>query len=296
MLAGADAGGAGHAAPDHRRAAAGADDACHWITQTFAVIALNLRTIPQRLSSSAVAIVGIAGVVVVFVSVLSIAAGFTAAMRELGLADARARDAQRRRQRDDERPRRHRGRHHQAGAGHPARRPDAAGLGRAATSSSTCRRRRTGTPANVPMRGIEPRRFAVRDEVSIVEGRMFEFGTNEVIVGRGASGQFVGLNVGSEVRSGQNRGRSSASSRPTAAWRRPRSGATRACCRAPIAAATPISRARAARAAGHLRHVPRLADANPQLNVQVRRENEYYAEQSQALTASSGRSASASRR
>ncbi len=55
-----------------------------WIRQTLAVTALNLRTIPQRLSSSAVAIVGIAGVVVVFVSVLSIAAGFTAAMSGSG--------------------------------------------------------------------------------------------------------------------------------------------------------------------------------------------------------------------
>ena len=53
-----------------------------WLKQAAAVLVLNLRTIPQRLSSSAVAIVGIAGVVVVFVSVLSIAAGFPAAMRE----------------------------------------------------------------------------------------------------------------------------------------------------------------------------------------------------------------------
>lgn len=51
-----------------------------WIGQTLAVLALNIRTIPQRLSSSAVAIIGVAGVVVVFVSVLSIAAGFAAAM------------------------------------------------------------------------------------------------------------------------------------------------------------------------------------------------------------------------
>src|SRR5215510_15310213 len=41
---------------------------------------LNLRTIPGRLGSSAIAIIGIAGVVVVFVSVLSISAGFSAAM------------------------------------------------------------------------------------------------------------------------------------------------------------------------------------------------------------------------
>jgi putative ABC transport system permease protein len=47
----------------------------HWIGQTVAVTILNLRTLPHRLGSSGVAIVGIAGVVVVFVSVLSSAAG-----------------------------------------------------------------------------------------------------------------------------------------------------------------------------------------------------------------------------
>ncbi|MCC7242084.1 MAG: ABC transporter permease, partial [Acidobacteria bacterium] len=56
----------------------------NWLSQTIAVTALNLRTIPQRLASSGVAIVGIAGVVVVLVSVLSIAAGFTAAMQGSG--------------------------------------------------------------------------------------------------------------------------------------------------------------------------------------------------------------------
>ena len=56
----------------------------NWFAQTVAVTALNLRTIPQRLGSSAVAVIGIAGVVVVLVSVLSIAAGFTAAMRGSG--------------------------------------------------------------------------------------------------------------------------------------------------------------------------------------------------------------------
>src|SRR6188768_2216425 len=59
----------------------------YWLRQTLAVMALNLRTIPSRLSSSGVAIVGIAGVVVVFVSVLSIAAGFAAAMQGSGSPD-----------------------------------------------------------------------------------------------------------------------------------------------------------------------------------------------------------------
>ncbi len=47
-------------------------------------------------------------------------------------------------------------------------------------------KRSTGTPANVPLRGVEPTALQVRDEVHLVEGRMFQFGTNEAIVGRSA--------------------------------------------------------------------------------------------------------------
>ena len=61
----------------------------NFIKQTVAVTLLNLRTIPQRLGSSGVAIVGIAGVVIVLVSVLSIAQGFSAAMEQSG-SDNRA--------------------------------------------------------------------------------------------------------------------------------------------------------------------------------------------------------------
>ena len=50
-----------------------------------------------------------------------------------------------------------------------------------------------------------PESIPLRNEFSIVEGRMFKFGTNEVIAGRGAKGQFVNLNVGDTVVSGQNR-------------------------------------------------------------------------------------------
>ena len=46
---------------------------------------------------------------------------------------------------------------------------------------------------------------AVREEFSIVEGRMFEFGTTEVVVGRGASVNFQGLTLGNTIVSGQNR-------------------------------------------------------------------------------------------
>ena len=55
-----------------------------FFNQIFAVAWLSIRTIRQRLGSSAVAVVGIAGVVIVFVAVLSIAEGFNAAMTSAG--------------------------------------------------------------------------------------------------------------------------------------------------------------------------------------------------------------------
>jgi putative ABC transport system permease protein len=58
-----------------------------WLRQTIAVMLINLQTIPSRLGSSIVAIIGIAGVVIVFVSVLSISSGFSSAMMGTGSAD-----------------------------------------------------------------------------------------------------------------------------------------------------------------------------------------------------------------
>src|SRR5688572_9309248 len=54
------------------------------LSQIVAVTGVNLRSIRERAGSSAVAIIGIAGVVVVLVSVLSIAEGFRVAMTKAG--------------------------------------------------------------------------------------------------------------------------------------------------------------------------------------------------------------------
>jgi putative ABC transport system permease protein len=62
---------------------------------------------------------------------------------------------------------------------------------------------RSGTDANVPLRGVSLNALQVRPGLAIVEGRMFEPGTNEIVVGRAASRQFVGLAVGTSVRWGE---------------------------------------------------------------------------------------------
>src|SRR5919204_6515 len=54
-----------------------------WIAQTITVANLGVRTIPQRLSSSAVAIIGIAGVVIVFVAILTMYTAVATRSREI---------------------------------------------------------------------------------------------------------------------------------------------------------------------------------------------------------------------
>lgn len=255
-----------------------------WFSQTLAVTALNLRTIPQRLGSSGVAIVGIAGVVVVLVSVLSIASGFTAAMRESG---SPTRALVMRSGADSEMTSGIGGAEADLIRQAPGIRRD----GQTALASAELYviidlpKLSTGSPANVPMRGIEPQTLAVRDNTSIVEGRMLAFGTNEIVVGRGASGQFAGLTLGSEVRSGQNTWtvvgifEADGGVSETEIWcdARVLQGAYRRGNTYQLV----VARLDASDTFDTFRD---WLTANPQLNVQVRRETEYYAQQSRALS------------
>lgn len=254
-----------------------------WMRQTLAVTLLNLRTIPQRLASSGVAIVGIAGVVVVLVSVLSIAAGFTAAMRESG---SPARALVMRSGADSEMT-----------SGLTATDLDiirqAPGLRREGNTALVSGelyviidlpKKSTNTSANVPMRGIDPQTLGVRDDTKIVEGRMLEFGTNEVVVGRGASGQFAGLALGDVIRSGQNTWTvvgifEGGGVAETEIWcdARVLQGAYRRGNTFQAALARLESSASFDTFRDYL-------TSNPQVNVQVRRQTEYYAQQSRALS------------
>ena len=254
------------------------------LTQTIAITALNLRTMPQRLGSSGVAVVGIAGVVVVLVSVLSIAAGFTAAMQGSG---SPARALVMRSGADSEMTSGLSGPEVDLVKQAPGIRLD----DRSAIASAELYvvidlpKKSTNSPANVPMRGIEPRALQVREEVSMVEGRPLEFGTNEVIVGRGASRQFVGLTVGQEVVSGQNTWvvvgifEAGGGVSETEIWCDAR--VLQGAYRRGNTFQTVLARLDSSETFDSFRD---WLTANPQLNVQVRRETEYYAQQSRALT------------
>jgi putative ABC transport system permease protein len=173
-----------------------------WIRQTLAVTVLGVRTIPQRLGASIVALVGIAGVVVVFVSVLSIGEGFRAALVEAG---SPGRAIVMRNGSESEMTSGLTGPETDIvkegpGLAEDNRRPLASAEMYVIVDLD---KRSTGTPANVPIRGIEPESLKIRSEAKIVDGRMLEFGTNEAIVGRSALRQFSGIDLGSEYSSKQ---------------------------------------------------------------------------------------------
>jgi putative ABC transport system permease protein len=256
----------------------------NFIRQTMAVTMLNLRTIPQRLGSSGVAIVGIAGVVIVLVSVLSIAQGFAAAMAASG---SPVRALVMRSGADSEMT-----------SGLSGVEVDlikqAPGLRREGQSPVASAelyviidipKISTDTSANVPMRGVEPAGTTVREEFSIAEGRMFTFGTNEVIVGRGAVVNFKGLTVGSTITSGQNTWQvvglfeTDGSVAETEIWCDAR--VLQGVYRRGNSYQSLLARLDSSESFNTFRD---WLTANPQVNVQVRREEEYYAQQSRALT------------
>ena len=169
--------------------------------QIFSVAWLSIRTIRQRLGSSAVAVVGIAGVVIVFVAVLSIAEGFQAAMKTAGQPD---RALIMRGGASDEMSSGLDGEAVEVMKQAPGIRRD---NNQALASPELyvivdLPKRSTMTPANVPLRGITPVTQQVRYDARIVQGRMLEFGTNEIVAGRAAAATFAGLSVGSIVKTG----------------------------------------------------------------------------------------------
>ena len=58
-----------------------------WLNQAVAITVITLRTIPQRLGTSLVVVIGIAGVVGVLVSVLAMSQGFRHTLASTGRYD-----------------------------------------------------------------------------------------------------------------------------------------------------------------------------------------------------------------
>ncbi len=168
------------------------------VQQIAAVSSMNLRSIPSRLGSSLVIVIGIAGVVGVLVALLSMAAGFEATLASTGRAD---RVIMLRGGATDEL-----GSVIYKAQGDAVR--DAAGIKKGDDGQPlvllevyllTEVVKIGGEGSNVVVRGTDPNVLKVRNEARLIAGRMFEPGTREVIVGRGAQSEFEGLGLGKAV-------------------------------------------------------------------------------------------------
>jgi putative ABC transport system permease protein len=174
----------------------------NWLSQIASVTKFGLLGIPQRRGSVVAAIFGIAGVVAVLVGVLSIAAGFKQAMAASGspetaivLRSGADSEMVSGFSRDNTRL--------------IGEAPGVARSPRGPLASAellviiNLPKRSTGTDANVPLRGVEGPAVQVRENVRFLNGRMFEWGKNEVIVGQGAAREFSGLEVGASLKVGR---------------------------------------------------------------------------------------------
>jgi len=175
----------------------------NWLSQVTSVTWFGLCTISRRRGSAISAVLGIAGVVVVFLGVLSIAQGFRQAVTSSGrediaivLRDGANNEMSSGLSREDARVIK-----------------DAPGVARDNNSAIASAelfviinipKRSTGTDANVPFRGVEPSAVPLRGNIKILEGRMFEPGRNEVIAGVSAAREFAGLDVGKTLKLGRS--------------------------------------------------------------------------------------------
>ena len=169
------------------------------LNQIVAITLMNLQNLPQRVGTSLVVVVGIAGVVGVLVAVLAMSEGFRYTLASTGRAD---RVIMLRAGSDAELS---------SGVGRDqavlvAALPgvDRDDTGRPQASAELVvmvdlPRKGETDPNNVPFRGVQRAAFTIRDELRLIEGRRFEPGIREVIVGRKAAAQFAGLTVGSRI-------------------------------------------------------------------------------------------------
>jgi putative ABC transport system permease protein len=155
--------------------------------------------LPQRLWTSAVIVIGIAGVVGVLVSVLAMGTGFSNAMTSTGrpgyaivLRSGSTNETG-----------------SSIGVDAAQTIMDAPGIarlpdGKPAASpemfvSVNMLRKEDGGRSGIVVRGVTPAGIAIRTEIKLTEGRMFTPGLRELIAGRGAQSEFAGLEVGDEV-------------------------------------------------------------------------------------------------
>ena len=171
--------------------------------QIIAVTAMNLRALPLRVRPSLVSVIGIAGVVLILIALLSISEGFrrtlelsgsdrvAIVLRGSSSAELTSSFSHEQVQIIEQAP----------GIARNARGPI---VSAELYTTVDQPKRTTGTPANAPFRGLEPAGPLTRAHFRLIAGRMFATGRYEVIVGRSAAQTLTGLEVGSLVKWGNN--------------------------------------------------------------------------------------------
>jgi len=166
--------------------------------QIRAVTIMSLRSVPQRLGTSLVIVIGITCVVGVLVSVMAMSAGMLKSMRDTSRDDrvmvmrnGAANEMSSSLTRDTV----------TTIADTPGIKLDAEGkpIYSAETMTIIFITKKDGTDVSVPLRGVGLRAFELRPEVKMIAGRMFDPSLNEIIVGKGAHEQYSNLEIGSEI-------------------------------------------------------------------------------------------------
>ena len=162
----------------------------------------SVRSVLHRPATSLATALGVAFVVLTFVGMLALANGFRAALISTGRADnvfvlRKGADAEISSSISRD----------QAAIirTYPeiAKLPDGRPAATADVYVVVSKARWNGTETHMPVRGVGTEAFAVRDEVKITEGRMFQPGHAEVIVGKGLVGRMRDTNIGDKLRFGQ---------------------------------------------------------------------------------------------
>ncbi|HYC05088.1 MAG TPA: ABC transporter permease [Azospirillaceae bacterium] len=170
------------------------------LNQIAAVTSINLKSLPQRFWLSLSTIAAVALVVTVLLSFLAMASGFQKTIRGAGAEDVAillraASQAEL-----------------NSGVSKDQLRliEEGPGIARGADGQPLVSgelylvvdgtKRSTGTKANLPLRGIGLQGAALRRGITLVEGRMFEPGSNELVVGRNLTREFAGFDLGTKVR------------------------------------------------------------------------------------------------
>ena len=168
------------------------------LKQIAAVTFLNIKSLRGRLWSSLVIVVGMACVIAVLISMLSLNAGYVESEMKAGdpgraivMSNGREDEFQSRLTRD------------QAAIimEAPGIRKDSDGapLAEGEVPIFPPAFRKTGIPTFVTVQGFEPKGLKLRPELKLVAGRMFRSGAEEVIVGRAAQNQLAGMQIGDKV-------------------------------------------------------------------------------------------------